>query len=71
MLSVVHSGFTKWNHGLKQIELEQIAKLGAPFGLNAESSHRFMIAMAMLEARRKISHESALEYFCQMSCPQR
>jgi hypothetical protein len=69
MLCAVHPVFTKHNHELSEVELERIAAIGAPFGLDAERSHRFMIAMAMLEARRKISHEPALEYFRVMNQP--
>ena len=69
MLCVVHPLFTKHSHALSEDELERIAAIGAPFGLNAERSHRFMTAMAMLEARRKISHEPALEYFLAMNQP--
>ena len=68
-LCVVHPLFSKHNHALSDNERERIATIGAPFGLDAERSHRFMTAMAMLEARRKISHEPALEYFRAMNQP--
>lgn len=69
MLAVIRPGFSKWNQGISQQELERIADLGAPYGLDAKQSHRFITAMAMLEARRKISHQAALGYFRSMHQP--